>query len=291
MNGVDFMFAQPSVYYGNDRIGPILTRSKLEAQWLSTLDSLNIPFQFEKERFIKPQNPKTGRAFAYLPDIFLPLQNLVLEVKGQFSGNMFALTDAYCLWHGKNKQLFEDMRQCLEDPSSICFQPDEESYVDVWAVEGRPNACNVMQFARIQKDVDCFDQMFFHVVDHCYNHRAHQLGVCPVCSNLVLFNSKHLQLGRNDDDQISVDCTICGKASFWPMRDRKGLSTYSAASHRVTFPFAKAAAHACSNSAKISKANPLNPEGTKFNFKRWGKTLPEQLEVPADLFTQRRGVV
>ncbi len=285
------MFAQPSVYYGNEKLGPILTRSKLEAQWLSTLDSLNIPFQFEKERFIKPVNPNTGKAFSYLPDIYLPLQNLVLEVKGRFDGNMFALTDACCLWHKKNEHLFEEMRQCLADPSSICFQPDEESYVDVWAVGGRPNTCNIMQFARIQKDVDCFDQNFFHVVDYCHDYKAHQLGVCPVCSNLVLFNSEHLQLGRNDDDQVSIDCTICGKASFWPMQDRKGLSAYSAACHRVTFPFAKAANHACSNSAKISKAERLNLEGTKYSFRRFGKSLPERLEVPEDPFTSRRGEI
>ncbi len=284
------MYAIECVYYGNEHKGPILTRSHTEATWLHTLDAVNVPYQYEPFRFIKPVNPNTGRAFAYLPDLFLPLQNLVIEIKGSVE-NKFPLTDLLCLWHGKNEQLFEDMRQCLADPSSICFSPDEDSYVDCWVAAGMPDRCSVMQFARIQKDVDCFDVSFPYVETNYFAAKGSRPGICPVCGNLVLFNSDQLNGPRSADGQITVDCSICGDATFWPKDSREGLATYCAADNQIRRPFERAACLANSSSSKIVKAKRLNDDGTLYEFTRKGHTEPEQLIVKADLFTSRRGEV
>jgi hypothetical protein len=287
------MRAIPSVYYGNKRRGPQLTRSRAEAYWLATLDGLQIPYEFEKQRYLKPINPKTGNSFSYLPDIFLPLQNLWLEVKGTFYGNEFEMTDPYCLWQGYNEQLFNEIRTVLADPSKIVFTPDEETYVDVWGVAGNPEFCEVMQFVRAPLELDCFDAEFSNLVTQTWSVDM-KLGLCPTCSNLVLFSEQqHFPKNHNDDGQITVDCNICGNASFWPHSNSNSgrLAAICEARNKVLVPFQKAAKFACSSSANIVTAVFLNEENTLVGYTPKGTTKQLTFTVYADPFTKRRGVV
>jgi hypothetical protein len=52
-------------------------RSRLEARWAVAFDYLHIPWQYEPEGFVLPDGTK------YLPDFWLPGEELWVEVKGQ----------------------------------------------------------------------------------------------------------------------------------------------------------------------------------------------------------------
>ncbi len=65
----DDIKVQPTLYHG------IQFRSKLEAKWAVFFDTLAIPFEYEKQLF------KFEDGTQYLPDFWLPTQNMWFEVK------------------------------------------------------------------------------------------------------------------------------------------------------------------------------------------------------------------
>lgn len=67
-----------------DQIKPIMTRykgyrfrSRLEARWAVFLDELGVPWEYEKEGYQLPDGSH------YLPDFWLPREDIYLEIKGR----------------------------------------------------------------------------------------------------------------------------------------------------------------------------------------------------------------
>lgn len=52
-------------------------RSRLEARWAVLLDSLGVPWEYEREGYILPDGTQ------YLPDFWLPNEGIYLEIKGK----------------------------------------------------------------------------------------------------------------------------------------------------------------------------------------------------------------
>ncbi|MBX3139864.1 MAG: hypothetical protein KF875_03865 [Trueperaceae bacterium] len=51
-------------------------RSRLEARWAVCLDSLGVPWEYEREGYVLPDGTQ------YLPDFWLPQEGIYLEIKG-----------------------------------------------------------------------------------------------------------------------------------------------------------------------------------------------------------------
>lgn len=67
-------------------------RSRIEARWAIFLDTLNIPWEYEKEGYVL-------NGACYLPDFWLPDQKRWLEIKGEYpsteeEGKAFGLAEA-----------------------------------------------------------------------------------------------------------------------------------------------------------------------------------------------------
>lgn len=69
----------------------ITFRSKLEADWAITLDSLGVAWRYERA------GKYFGRIF-YLPDFFLPVSGQYLEVKGQMDAAAIVKAVALCTY-------------------------------------------------------------------------------------------------------------------------------------------------------------------------------------------------
>lgn len=52
-------------------------RSRLEARWAVLLDSLGVPWEYEREGYVLPDGTQ------YLPDFWLPNEGIYLEIKGK----------------------------------------------------------------------------------------------------------------------------------------------------------------------------------------------------------------
>lgn len=84
-------------------------RSRLEARWAVFLDDLKIPWEYEREGFSLPSGP-------YLPDFWLPVQKVWLEIK---PGHPDAQERA------KAAELVEMVRQ---DAAILCGPPGEDEF-------------------------------------------------------------------------------------------------------------------------------------------------------------------
>ena len=289
------MNAIECVYYGSKTKPPRLTRSYTEAVWLSTLDGLQIPYEFENKRFVKPVFEKTGKSYEYLPDLFLPLQNLWIEIKGTFEYQGLKLTDPYCQWQTYNAKLFAELRKKLADPSQIIYRPEIEDYADVWAVAGYPDICEIMLYVQAPEELDCFNTEFLRIVRTPYGKEGLELGICPICGNLIPFGRQDFPTEHDSCGTITVNCSLCeqGEASFWPRSNSNTgrMNASCEASNKIRLPLVQAALFARSPSGGIAKAKRLNPDGTLYEFTRAGRKESELLKVAKDLFTPRRGVV
>ena len=56
-------------------------RSRLEARWAVFFDALGIRYEYEKEGY-ELSDPRNGKVFQYLPDFYLPEENVFVEIKG-----------------------------------------------------------------------------------------------------------------------------------------------------------------------------------------------------------------
>lgn len=62
-------------------------RSRLEARWAVFLDELNIKWEYEPQGLMVSHRMTGDEGkFSYLPDFWLPKQDLILEVKGSLTG-------------------------------------------------------------------------------------------------------------------------------------------------------------------------------------------------------------
>lgn len=283
------MKAQNTVFEPQDG-EPILCRSRTEAYWLFAFDTAGIPYKYEPQYFIKPEHPTRKTSFRYLPDIYLPNEDVYVEVKGRvhwqkYEGDYrFSFVDPFCLWQQLNEKRFEKLREHLKKPYSesqrlfddMRVDADESlPYTDVWVVGGQTlPSSSVTSYSRYPAGgpsceschtLEAIQQTAFHV---------QSLGICPECQKLSFFWENIRNFRQESKFLANVGCYRCG----WQEQYRQPLALWSNIFER----WSTSLAHAY-NGSRLYDASPIDQ---RWFYRKDGKNT--EIKAPPSFYTERR---